>query len=100
MFRVMQVSPPRRIAGFAGLLAAAFLSACSSGFNPGDLFSSGPGQQPLAPPQQPAAIGNGQIRVGLILPLSAGGNAGVAAISMKNAAEMALAEFNSPNVQL
>ena len=41
-----------------------------------------------------------QVKVGLILPLSAGGNAGVAAQSMKNAAEMALAEFNSPNIQL
>ena len=40
------------------------------------------------------------VKVGLILPLSAGGNAGTVALSMKNAAEMALAEFNSPNVQL
>ena len=45
-------------------------------------------------------IGAGQIRVGLILPLSAPGNAGVAAQSMKNAAEMALAEFKNPNIQL
>ena len=36
----------------------------------------------------------------LILPLSAQGNAGVAAQSMNNAAEMALAEFKSPNIQL
>ena len=55
---------------------------------------------PAAPVQQPAAIGTGAVRVGLILPLSAGGNAGTVALSMKNAAEMALAEFNSPNVQL
>jgi ABC-type branched-subunit amino acid transport system substrate-binding protein len=34
------------------------------------------------------------------LPLSASGNAGVAAQSMKNAAEMALAEFQNPNIQL
>jgi Periplasmic binding protein len=47
-----------------------------------------------------ASVGEGQVRVGLILPLSAQGNAGVAAQSMKNAAEMALAEFKSPNVQL
>ena len=40
------------------------------------------------------------MRVGLILPLSAQGNAGVAAQSMKNAAEMALAEFKNPNIQL
>ena len=36
----------------------------------------------------------------LILPLSAQGNAGVAAQSMKNAADMALAEFKNPNIQL
>ena len=41
-----------------------------------------------------------QVKVGLILPLSAGGNAGVAGQSMRNAAEMALAEFNTPNIQL
>ena len=55
---------------------------------------------PAGDPVQPAQIGAGQIRVGLILPLSAQGNAGVAAISMKNAAEMALAEFKEPNIQL
>ena len=36
----------------------------------------------------------------MILPLSAAGNAGVAAQSMKNAAEMALSEFLNPNIQL
>jgi hypothetical protein len=75
-----------------GLLA--LLAACSS---TSDLFTANP---PAAPPQQPAAIGTGAVKVGLILPLSAGGNAGTVALSMKNAAEMALAEFNSPNVQL
>ncbi|MDI1344978.1 MAG: penicillin-binding protein activator [Pseudolabrys sp.] len=51
-------------------------------------------------PQQPGQIGAGQIRIALILPLSAPGNAGIAALSMKNAAEMALAEFKEPNIQL
>ena len=55
---------------------------------------------PAGPPQQPQAVGTGQVKVGLVLPLSAGGNAGVAAQSMKNAAEMALAEFQNPNIQL
>jgi branched-chain amino acid transport system substrate-binding protein len=45
-------------------------------------------------------IGAGNIRVGLILSLSGAGNAGVAAQSMRNAAELALAEFNNPNIQL
>ena len=54
-------------------------------------------------PEEQAAIApaaDGQVRIGLILPLSAQGNAGVAAQSMKNAAEMALAEFKTTNVQL
>lgn len=46
---------------------------------------------------QPA---DGQVRIALILPLTAQGNAGLAAQSMKNAAEMALAEFKVSNVQL
>jgi branched-chain amino acid transport system substrate-binding protein len=47
-----------------------------------------------------ATIGTGQVKVGLILPLSAPGNAGVAGQAMRNAAELALAEFNAPNVQI
>lgn len=59
------------------------------------------GEQPAAgPQQQPSAVGSGQVKVGLLLPLSAAGNAGVAAQSMRNAAELALAEFQNPNIQL
>jgi branched-chain amino acid transport system substrate-binding protein len=47
-----------------------------------------------------ATIGAGEVKAGLILPLSAGGNAGLAGQAMRNAAEMALSEFNSPNIQL
>ena len=85
------------------ILGAPLLGACagvqqslSSFSNP---FSSQPAA-PAGPAQQPLAVGNGQVKVGLILPLSAAGNAGVAAQSMKNAAEMALAEFQNPNIQL
>lgn len=80
------------------VLAAAALAACTSG-----AFDRLGGETPppaQAPMQQEAAIGSGQIKVGLILPLSAQGNAGIAATSMKNAAEMALAEFKEPNIQL
>ena len=63
-------------------------------------FGSGPAAPPAGPAQQPLAVGTGQVKVGLILPLSASGNAGIAAQSMKNAAEMALAEFQNPNIQL
>jgi ABC-type branched-subunit amino acid transport system substrate-binding protein len=86
------------------ILGAPLLGACasvqqglSSFSNP---FSSSQGPGPSGPPQQPLVAGNGQVKVGLVLPLSASGNAGVAALSMKNSAEMALAEFQNPNIQL
>jgi ABC-type branched-subunit amino acid transport system substrate-binding protein len=94
----------RRLCAALGAAAAAVaLSGCGA---TSDFFSSLPPLGPPRPPQSaapaPAAppAGTGQIRVGLILPLSAQGNAGVAAQSMKNATEMALAEFKNPNVQL
>jgi ABC-type branched-subunit amino acid transport system substrate-binding protein len=84
------------------ILGAPLLGACagvqqslSQFSNP---FSSSEG--PAGPPQEGVAVGTGQFKVGLILPLSGAGNAGVAAQSMKNAAEMALAEFQNPNIQL
>src|SRR5690348_11264465 len=70
------------------LLGAPLLSACSNVQQSFNQFS-----QPSGAPQQPAVVGNGHVKVGLILPLSAAGNAGLAAQSMKSAAEMALAEF-------
>jgi ABC-type branched-subunit amino acid transport system substrate-binding protein len=75
----------------------ALLTACSGTSELLNRYST-PAAAP--PPEQPAAVGAGAVRVGLILPLSAGGNAGTVAQSMKNAGEMALLEFNSPNVQL
>jgi ABC-type branched-subunit amino acid transport system substrate-binding protein len=77
------------------VLGAPLLAACSGVQQSLSTFGS-----PAGPPQQPQAVGNGGVKVGLILPLSAAGNAGVAAQSMKNAAEMALAEFQNPNIQL
>jgi ABC-type branched-subunit amino acid transport system substrate-binding protein len=85
----------RLCAGLGVVAAAAVLTACAGNLN--NQFATTPNEQP---PEQPASIGAGQIRVGLILPLSAAGNAGVAAQSMKNAAELALDEFKNPNIQL
>jgi len=102
MSRILQaVFPPqlsRRLWLGAALVAAAGLLAACSGTSFSDFGL--PWQSPV-PQQQPAdTLGAGQIKVGLILPLSAGGNPGIAAQSMKNAAEMALAEFNNPDIQL
>jgi branched-chain amino acid transport system substrate-binding protein len=81
-----------------GLLATAgaLLAGCSG--NSQYLSSTPPPQSAQAP--QGATIGTGQVKVGLILPLSAPGNAGVAGQAMRNAAEMAVAEFSNPNIQL
>src|SRR6476646_3292851 len=94
-----RLSGPTRRAAVGLILGAPLLAACSGSQVSSPFGPSAPegaaGQQ-----QQPLAVGSGQVEVGLILPLSAAGNAGVAAQSMKNAAEMALAEFQNPNIQL
>lgn len=79
----------------AGLLvlAAASLGACGGTA----LLSSAP---PSEQPSTPAAVGTGDVKVGVILPLSGAGNAAPVAQSMRNAAELALSEFQAPNIQL
>ena len=91
-----------RRAAIGLVLGAPLLAACAGVQQSLNSFSGSPQPEagPAGPQQQPLAVGTGQVRVGLILPLSAAGNAGVAAQSMKNAAEMALAEFQNPNIQL
>jgi ABC-type branched-subunit amino acid transport system substrate-binding protein len=93
-----QTSGSTRRTAIGLLLGAPLLSACTVG-----QFSNSFGNSeaaPAGPSQQPATAGTGHVKVGLILPMSASGNAGVAAQSMKNASEMALAEFQNPNIQL
>src|SRR4030088_23067 len=97
MFRALQAwnsRPARASSPWLAVLASLLLLAGCSGM--GDL---GAGSSTSAPPPS-ANIGAGKVKVGLILPLSATGNAAVAAQSMRNAAEMALAEFNNPDLQL
>ena len=77
------------------ILSAPLLGACASVQQSLTDNSAQPGSD-----QGPMTVGTGQVKVGLILPLSAQGNAAVAAQAMKNAAELALAEFQNPNIQL
>ncbi len=95
VLRTLLLRTRRRLpyAGVAGALLV--LAACAGG---PEMFNNPPPS--AVQPQQAAVPGAGQVKVALILPLSASGNAGLAAQSMKNAAEMALVEFNSPNVLL
>ncbi|MBJ7405637.1 MAG: penicillin-binding protein activator, partial [Bradyrhizobium sp.] len=100
------LSPGATRRGVLGLLLGApVLSACAGVQQSLSQFSnpfsnSAPPAQPAGPQQQATTAGTGGVKVGLILPLSAAGNAGLAAQSMRNAAEMALAEFQNPNIQL
>src|SRR5580693_4066161 len=98
------VSGATRRTAIGLLLGAPLLGACAGVqqtlgqfSNP---FASQPPATPSGPAQQPVVAGNGQVKVGLLLPVSASGNAAVAAQSMRNSAEMALAEFQNPNIQL
>jgi branched-chain amino acid transport system substrate-binding protein len=100
MFRVLQASRLPLPAGLRSLVllgSAILLAGCSGNFSLGDLL---PSSSPGKPSQPTSNIGTGAVKVGLVLPLSGSGNAAVAAQSMRNAAEMALAEFNSPDIQL
>jgi len=90
----------RAVLGAMATGISALAAACAGGIPGGSIFNDTPPPPPAPPPAGSTAIGNGQVKVGLVLPLSATGNAGLAALSMKNAADMALAEFNGPNIQL
>jgi branched-chain amino acid transport system substrate-binding protein len=92
--RTAVMSRRRVLVAASGML----LSGCTGSLSPGDLSTGS--TQAAGPQQGGTAIGAGKVKVALILPLSAAGNAGVAAVSMRNAAEMALAEFNSQDLQL
>src|SRR5258708_229308 len=103
MFRASQAWTPgpsmsRRRLVLLVAASGALLSACAGSFSPGERLRGGPPSG--GPAKASTAIGAGRVKVALILPLSAGGNAGVAAVAMRNAAEMALAEFNSQELQL
>ena len=89
---------PTRRRALGGLLGTTgmLLSGCSQTSQ--YLSTTPPPQSPQTPVA--AAIGTGEVKAGLILPLSAAGNAGVAGQAMRNAAEMAVAEFSNPNIQL
>lgn len=71
--------------------AAAALAGCSSS---GDSFSR-PNllPQPTMPPQGGDVLGTGSVRIALLLPLTAQGNAGGLAAAMRNAASLGLQDF-------
>jgi ABC-type branched-subunit amino acid transport system substrate-binding protein len=85
--------PSRRrfLAGGATLCGAVMLGGCTSIDAPVD------GQ---AGPVAGEVLGTGSVRVALLLPLSATGNAGQLAKDMRNSADLALREFPNSNIQV
>ncbi|HEV2512704.1 penicillin-binding protein activator [Bosea sp. (in: a-proteobacteria)] len=96
--KLLAFPPSRRFILLSGVGAA--LAACSGGTGglPGfDSQTTPPagGAQPSGP-----TIGTGSVKVGLILPLTAEGSGATVGNSLKNAAEMALAEFPGADLTL
>ena len=97
----LKLSGATRRTALGLLLGVPLLSACSGMQQSlGQYETPAPPPEPAGPPQPATVAGTGQVKIGLMLPLSASGNAGMAAQSMRNAAEMALSEFQNPNIQL
>ncbi|WGD29296.1 penicillin-binding protein activator [Ancylobacter sp. WKF20] len=80
--------------------ASAVLAGCGSMRDTAPPQASLAPVEPAAPPLPANVLGTGTTKIGLILPLGASGNAAVAAQSLRNAAEMAIAEFTGANIQL
>jgi hypothetical protein len=55
---------------------------------------------PVAAQPPGPTIGSGSVKVALLLPLSGGGGGGAAATSLRNAADLALAEFQNPDLTI
>lgn len=85
---------------FLSLIFVMLLGACSSNLPGLDPFSEQKGNENITQIPPPDALNAATTKVALILPLSAPGNAGLAALSMRNAGEQALAEFQDPTIQL
>lgn len=76
------------------LLMAVFLAGCSSNLGLDSIFSSDDSAI-QAPSQPPGTVQNGGTKVAMLLPLSAAGQAGQIARSLKEAGELAL--FDTPD---
>jgi branched-chain amino acid transport system substrate-binding protein len=98
-----QAAMPSRRRSLAGILlagAGAFLAGCTAVSNYFPQSQPPGGGAPAGQPSPGATIGTGDVKAALILPLTAPGNASAAGQAMRNAAELALDEAKSSNLQL
>jgi ABC-type branched-subunit amino acid transport system substrate-binding protein len=84
-----------------GLMALAGCGSVGGGFGEGGSATVAAAPPPAAAAPPPGdVIGQGPVKVALILPLSASGTAGAVGHSMRNAAQLAISEFNNPQIQV
>ncbi len=103
MGRVMKITNRRGFLGIVKILAASALAllvaSCGGGMDFGSVFDSSDPNAPVSANQPPP--GNvTQAKVALLLPLSARGQTAQIALSMKQAAELALLETGSSSITL
>ncbi|HEX8662954.1 MAG TPA: penicillin-binding protein activator [Beijerinckiaceae bacterium] len=96
----------RRVLALTAALAAPLaMGGCIGGSSGGGPVAQAPAAQgPAGPAEQPVdgratgSIGSGSVKVALILPLTGQGQGAVAAASLRNAAELAVSEFQDADV--
>ena len=89
-----------RAEGVFGVFCAVVLAVLVAACSPAMIGNGPPGPAVVHAPVPGETLGTGSIKVALLLPLSATGNAGQIALTMKNAAALALREFTTANIQI
>ena len=100
----------RARAGLAGARLRVALLAClaplvagcvSTGMSDQGTVAQQPvASAPAAPASAAPTIGNGSVKVALLLPLTGSGQGATAASALRNAADMAVAEFQNPDLTI
>lgn len=97
---IYTISRRRLLAGLSTFILAA--AGCQS--VPGGLPTEPETQTPTVaetlPPPKGEVIGDGAVRVALLLPLTASGNGGKIGIELRNAAQLAIEDFGTKSLQI
>ncbi|MCB1492285.1 MAG: penicillin-binding protein activator [Rhodobiaceae bacterium] len=103
MERAVSATRRRWIAGATVVAASVLLAACGGEFSrfggPGGTVATGP-QAPAAPAVSGDTLGTGSVRVALLVPQSAPGNAGAIGKALRNAAQLAVNDFRNADIQV
>jgi ABC-type branched-subunit amino acid transport system substrate-binding protein len=88
----------RNAVQFMGVGGVAALAAACGGGSGIDPLPSGQQAAPSAPAAGGPNLGSGAVRIGLILPLSGQGAFATVATALRNAADLAMSEFDQPGI--